>query len=121
MNGAVTDVDPNLPIDGYDELLEFVPLFKTEDETKAVSVAIDYILNELRVDIKSKVKIYGCVDPRIKKIYKPGEDKGKLSNYENENIWIGEYLDGDEWKYIFLGRDSKDSDWKIVHTGSSYK
>ena len=51
------------------------------------------------------------------------EDKGVAKGYENENIYIEEFETekDDVYSYLIAVRDSKDSPWKVIHHGNSYK
>lgn len=84
----------------------------------------DYIKNVLKIPKRDN---YGhdaaqCLDPRINKLFED-EDRGILSEYDIENIFIAEYQTKEEgvYSYLFLARDSKNSPWKIVYDGNSYK
>lgn len=94
-----------------------------ESEMQRAKAIADYIKNELKVPEKE----YGynqssCDDPRMNAIY-DDEDKGVAKGYENENISIEEFETekDDVYSYLILGRDSKDSPWKVIHHGNSYK
>lgn len=62
-----------------------------------------------------------CIDPRMNKIYDE-EDKGVASGYKNENILLMEYETKEDgvYSYLILVRDSKESQWKVIHDGLSY-
>lgn len=104
-----------------------MPDFSTEEIEKweqRANLGLDYLENELKIP---KRPVYGydtsqCLDPRINAIY-DDEDKGVASGYDNENIYIEEYETekDDVYSYIFFVRDSKDSPWKIIYHGNSYK
>lgn len=86
-------------------------------------VTLSYIENELKVPKKEYgYDTFGCIDPRMNAIY-DDEDKGVAKGYENENIYIQEFEteEDDVYSYLILVRDSKDSPWKVIHHGNSYK
>ncbi|MEG0295896.1 MAG: hypothetical protein RR620_04190 [Clostridium sp.] len=96
----------------------------TEKWQQLGEVTTNYIANELKVP-KRPVYEYDssqCLDPRINAIYDE-TDKGVANGYDNENIFIEEYETevDDVYSYIFLVRESKDSPWKVIHHGNSYK
>lgn len=104
-----------------------IPNFSKEGAEKweqLSGVTIDYVKNQLKIQERP---VYGydistCIDPRINAIYDE-EDKGVAKGYDNENIYIEEYEteEDDVYSYIFLVRDSKDSPWRVIHHGNSYK
>ncbi|MBD5586125.1 hypothetical protein FDF50_03755 [Clostridium botulinum] len=104
-----------------------IPNFGKESYKKFEQLAHavgDYINNELKIPERP---VYGhniapCLDPRMNAIY-DDEDKGVASGYDNENIYIEEYETekDDVYSYLILVRDSKDSPWKVIHHGNSYK
>lgn len=105
---------------------ENIPDFSNESyemsEQRAKAI-LDYIENELKVSKREYVyDTSQCLDPRMNAIYDE-EDKGVAKGYENENIWIEEYeTESDNvYSYLIVVRDSKDSPWKIIHHGNSYK
>lgn len=91
---------------------------------KRVKLVYNYLENELKIP-KRGIYEYDtstCIDPRMNAIY-DDEDKGVAKGYENKNIYIEEYETAEEdvYSYLILVRDSKDSDWRIIHDGNSYK
>ncbi|RDY26278.1 hypothetical protein CHL78_014370 [Romboutsia weinsteinii] len=118
----ISDNGSNLPGQS-----ENIPDFSNEpmENWKQLSeVTHDYIENELKIP-KRPIYEYDtsiCIDPRINEIYDV-DDKGVASGYDNENIMTYEYETekDDIYSYLILVRDSKDSPWKIVHNGNSYK
>ena len=100
------------------------PSFEGEDLEKMFGIVIDYLVEEKgfeEKEIGKKIDYSQCIDPRVNAIY-DNEDKGVLNGYENENIFIVEYEDKDEtYKFIFLARESKDSEWEVKHDGLGYK
>ncbi|GAA0116578.1 hypothetical protein [Clostridium senegalense] len=87
-------------------------------------IANNYIENELKIPEKPVYihNVSQCMDPRMNAIY-DDEDKGVASGYDNENIYIEEYETEKEdvYSYLILVRESKDSPWKVIHHGNSYK
>lgn len=118
----ISDNGSNLPGQS-----ENIPDFSDEpmENWKQLSeVTHDYIKNELKIP-KRPIYEYDtsiCIDPRINEIYDV-DDKGVASGYDNENIMTYEYETekDDIYSYLILVRDSKDSPWKIIHDGNSYK
>lgn len=106
---------------------ENMPDFSNEGMEKweqLEQTTLEYIKNELKIPERP---VYGydtssCLDPRMNAIY-DDEDKGVANGYDNENIYIEEYETevDDVYSYIILVRDSKDSPWKVIHHGNSYK
>lgn len=104
-----------------------MPDFSNEDREnweQRVNIELDYLENELKIPRRPvyEYDIAQCLDPRINAIYDE-EDKGVANGYDNENIFISEYETekDDIYSYIFFVRDSKDSPWKIIYHGNSYK
>ncbi len=88
-----------------------------------IALTNDYVQNVLKIPKRSYgYDITPAVDPRILAIY-DDKDKGVATGYTNENIEIYEYETevDDSYSYLFLVRDSKESPWKIIHHGTSYK
>ncbi|CBZ02500.1 hypothetical protein EXN25_01250 [Clostridium botulinum] len=87
-------------------------------------VTRNYIENELKIPARPVYEhnTSECMDPRMNAIY-DDKDKGVASGYDNENIYIEEYETekDDVYSYLILVRDSKDSPWKVIHHGNSYK
>lgn len=99
------------------------PDFSQEGEALQ-AVILDYIENTLKIP-KRPVYEYDssqCIDPRMNAIYDES-DKGVANGYDNENIYVAEYetKDDDIYSYLVLVRNSKDSPWKVIHNGTSYK
>lgn len=104
-----------------------MPNFANESYEQLVQlshVVSNYIENELKIPARPVYQhnVSQCLDPRINEIY-DDEDKGVANGYDNENIYIEEYETEKEdvYSYIFLVRDSKESPWKVIHHGNSYK
>ncbi|MGL5755750.1 MAG: hypothetical protein ACRCYC_10535 [Paraclostridium sp.] len=102
-----------------------IPRIQDMDEIKKiVNTVRDYLENELKLP-KRGIGEYDtstCLDPRMNAIY-DDEDKGVANGYDNENIYIEEYETAEDgvYSYLILVRDSKDSEWKVIHDGNSYK
>lgn len=94
-----------------------------ESLEQLAKVKLEYIENELKIPKRDYgYDTSGCIDPRMNAIY-DDEDKGVANGYENENIWIEEFETevDDVYSYLILVRDSKDSPWKVIHHGNTYK
>ncbi|KRU26798.1 hypothetical protein VT91_04150 [Clostridium sporogenes] len=119
---TIAEVGINLPGQSKN-----IPDFGKESYEKLeerAHVINDYIDNELKVP-KRPVYVHNaapCLDPRMNAIY-DDKDKGVASGYDNQNIYIEEYETekDDVYSYLILVRDSKDSPWKVIHHGNSYK
>lgn len=87
-------------------------------------VVNNYIENELKIPARPVYQhnTSQCMDPRMNAIY-DDKDKGVASGYDNENIYIEEYETekDDVYSYLILVRDSKNSPWKVIYHGNSYK
>lgn len=95
--------------------------FDTREVAMAHKEAETYITDTLKIKPDTKLLTYMCIDPRMLKIYED-EDKGVAKGYDSGNIFLCEYCDeGGAWKYIILVRDGKESEWKVIYSGSSYK
>lgn len=95
--------------------------FDTREVAMAHKEAGIYITDTLKIKPDTKLLTYMCIDPRMLKIYED-EDKGMARGYDSGNIFLCEYCDeGGAWKYIILVRDGKESEWKVIYNGSSYK
>lgn len=95
----------------------------SKDGEEIFKIAENYIKNELKIPPTDKYgyDIAFSIDPRINVIY-DDENKGVAKGYENENIRIMEYEEKENiYKYLILVRETKDSMWKIIHNGTSYK
>lgn len=114
--GAPNQEDYGIDDNGTKYLLEF----DSRETAKAYETAENYIKETLGIEPETKVATYMCIDPRMYSIYED-EDKGVAEGYENDNIFITEYYDGEVWQYLILVRDSKEDPWKVIHHGSSYK
>ncbi|MGL5713569.1 MAG: hypothetical protein ACRCXT_13765 [Paraclostridium sp.] len=105
---------------------ENIPDFSNESydaSEQRAKVMLDYIENELKVPKREYVyDMAQCLDPRMNAIY-DDEDKGVAKGYDNENIWVEEYETEieDVYSYLIAVRDSKDSPWKVIHHGNTYK
>lgn len=124
-DGTVTSVmRNNINIPGQSKNMPGFRNETYEQFEQLAHVTSDYIENQLKIP---KRPVYGyemsqCIDPRMNAIY-DDEDKGVASGYDNENIYIQEYETekDDVYSYLILVRDSKDSTWKVIHHGNSYK
>lgn len=114
--GAPNPEDYGIDDNGTKYLLEF----DSRETAKAYETSENYVKETLGVKTETKVVAYMCVDPRIYKIYED-EDKGVAKGYDNDDIFITEYYDGENWQYLILVRDSKGEPWNVIHHGSSYK
>ncbi len=95
--------------------------FDTRETTEGYAAARIYVTDTLGIKPGTKQVVYMCVDPRILAIY-DDEDKGVASGYDNSNIFLCEYCgEGNVWQYLILVRDSKGTQWKVIHNGRSYK
>lgn len=121
-NGLVEGGSPDEDKYSFDMSgLFYTGQFDTREMTEAYAVARIYVTEELEVKPETKMITYMCVDPRILAIY-DDEDKGVAKGYENNNIFVCEYRDGEgTWQYLILVRDDKGKLWKVIHNGSSYK
>lgn len=112
---------PNLEDYGIDESkINYQPEFDSRETAEAYETAKNYVQDTLGIKIETKSTTYMCVDPRMYKIYED-EDKGVAQGYENDNIFITEYYDGENWQYLILVRDAKGEPWEVIHHGSNYK
>lgn len=102
---------------------ENIPDFSDLDES-FYEMLYDYLENELNIPKRARY-VYDMttsLDPRMNAIY-DDEDKGVAAGYENENIYVLEYeteID-DVYSHLILVRETKDSPWKVIHQGNSYK
>ncbi len=95
--------------------------FDTREITEAYAAARIYVTDTLGIKPSTKMVTYMCIDPRVLAIY-DDEDKGVAAAYDNSNIFVCEYCNGDGvWQYLILVRDGKGSAWSVLHDGSSYK
>ena len=93
--------------------------FDSRELNKAFEAAKKYVEEVLSISVETNAVVYSCIDPRITEIYEV-EDKGVASGYKAENIFVCEYCDSGTWQYLILVREGKDSDWSVIHHGSSY-
>ena len=89
-------------------------------DTKEVSEAFKAAEKYLEDTLKIKSPLYCCADPRMTAIYDE-EDKGVANRYEADNIFLCEYSENDEWKYIILVREGKGEEWSVLFHGNTYK
>lgn len=98
--------------------------YSQEELESVYNTALDYIKKEIKVPKRGSYEydFAQSMDPRINKIYED-EDKGVAKGYTNENIFVVEYETKkvDVYSYLFLIRESKDSPWKVLYDGISYK
>lgn len=102
---------------------ENIPDFSDLNES-FYQMIYDYLENELKIPKRTGYvyDVASSLDPRMNAIY-DDEDKGVAAGYENENIYVVEYeteID-DVYSHLILVRDTKDSPWKVIHQGNSYK
>lgn len=117
VGGVLPDRDK---IKGLLEISKNIPIHEDANELLEPFEVVNKYIKDNKIKPKTRDITYECVDPRILKIY-IDEDRGKLQNYEKDNIFLQEYLDGNIWKYIFVARENKDSNWEVVHVGTDYK
>lgn len=92
-----------------------------EQTTQCYEAALSYLREELNTEPKTKMELYVCYDKAILRVYQD-EDRGYLKDYSPENIYVWEYQkDNGDWSFIFMGREDKTSDWKVVYSGETYK
>ncbi len=94
--------------------------FDAREKAEAGAAAEAYIAETLGIVPPTVMSFYMCVDPEILNIYLD-TDKGVASGYSNDNIYVVEFCNDENWEYIFLVREGKGSAWKVIHSGSSYK
>ena len=93
----------------------------SEQYKQMYNTAATYIRDNLNINPKTKLSVYDAIDPTVLEIY-TAEDRGYLQDYTVENIYVLEYQKEDgTWSYIFMGRENKQSPWKVVHTGDHFK
>ncbi|MGL4452670.1 MAG: hypothetical protein ACRCTZ_16000 [Sarcina sp.] len=101
-----------------------VPSFEDENLEDMYQVAIDYLIEEkgFTKDENDYIKedFAQCIDPRIMELY-DNEDKGLLSGYNNENIFVIEYEIEGRYEFLFLVRKNKNEEWHVKYEGTSYK
>ena len=87
----------------------------SEQHKQMYNTAATYIRDNLNINPKTKLSVYDAIDPTVLEIY-TAEDRGYLQDYTVENIYVLEYQKEDgTWSYIFMGRENKQSPWKVVH------
>lgn len=93
----------------------------SEQYKQMYNTAATYIRDNLNINPKTKLSVYDAIDPTVLEIY-TAEDRGYLQDYTVENIYVLEYQKEDgTWSYIFMGRENKQSPWKVVHSGDHFK
>ena len=121
VNGLVESGSPDESNYTFDMSGIGLSQFDTREVAEGFATARIYVTDTLKVKPSTKMEVYMCVDPRILAIYED-EDKGVATGYDNSNIFVCEYCGEDNvWQYLILVRDGKDSKWKVIHNGSSYK
>jgi len=120
-NGVSGYGAPNAENYGFQtDMADYTKKFDSRELNKAYETAKKYVTETLEVSAETNAVVYSCVDPRITEIY-GAEDKGVADGYDPGNIFVCEYCDDGTWQYLVLVRDGKDSDWNVIHHGSSYK
>lgn len=99
---------------------EYLLQFDSRELSEAYETARQYVTDTLEISVETKGTVYPCVDSRITEIYE-ADDKGVANGYESENIFVCEYCDEGNWKYLILVREAKGEEWKVIHHGNSYK
>lgn len=99
---------------------EYLLQFDSRELSEAYETAKQYVTDTLEISVETKGTVYPCVDSRITEIYE-ADDKGVANGYESENIFVCEYCDEGNWKYLILVREAKGEEWKVIHHGNSYK
>lgn len=99
---------------------EYLLQFDSRELSEAYETAKQYVTDTLEISVETKGTVYPCVDSRITEIYDVA-DKGVANGYEAENIFVCEYCDEGNWKYLILVREAKGEEWKVIHHGNSYK
>lgn len=94
----------------------YVGSFDTRQLTLALKTAQIYVQETLHLEGEAD----GCIDPRMSAIFED-EDKGVANGYDANDLFLAEYEDHGTWKYLILVWEKKDSDWKVLYHGSSYK
>ena len=105
------------------ELDEEFPLpDNSNSQTKQCYItATKYLKEELKIEPKTMLELYRCYDKNILMVYND-DDRGYMKDYSTDNIYVWEYQDDNgEWSFIFMGRKDKNSDWKVVYSGETYK
>ena len=99
---------------------EYLLQFDSRELSEAYETAKKYVTDTLGIAVETKSTVYACVDSRVTEIYE-AEDKGVANGYEPKNIFVCEYCDAGNWKYLVLVREAKGEEWKVIHHGTSYK
>lgn len=96
--------------------------FSEEEIGLALECAERYLSNKYNDrDYNKDWHMGGCIDPRINQIYED-VDKGVCEGYDSKNIFIIEFeKEKDIYEYLFLVRNSVDSNWKVIYEGDFYK
>ncbi|HHX69774.1 MAG: hypothetical protein WAO56_08745 [Miniphocaeibacter sp.] len=120
-DGMIIGTQPNEEdyIKGFDEVRKVEPKLP-DDLEEAYEEVERYLVEDKKVEQKTRILYYLPADPRVYKVY-IDEDKGKLQGYDNENIIVMEYLDGDTWKFVYVAKENKEGQWKFVHDGINHK
>lgn len=119
-NGVSGYGAPNAENYGFQDTADYMKNLDSRELNKAFETAKKYVEDTLAISVETNAVVYACVDPRITEIYEATE-KGVADGYDAENIFVCEYCDNGTWQYLILVRDGKDSDWSVIHHGSSYK
>lgn len=119
-NGVSGYGAPNAENYGFQDTADYMQNLDSRELNKAFETAKKYVEETLAIFVETNAVVYACVDPRITEIYEI-TDKGVADGYDGENIFVCEYCDNGTWQYLILVRDGKDSDWSVIHHGSSYK
>lgn len=119
-NGVSGYGAPNAENYGFQDTADYMQNLDSRELNKAYETAKKYVEETLTISVETNAVVYACVDPRITEIYE-ATDKGVADGYDAENIFVCEYCDNGTWQYLILVRDGKDSDWSVIHHGSSYK
>ena len=101
---------------GIGESTGHISGFDSRELNEVYETAGAYVRDTLNLESE----VWGCVDPRMNAIYED-EDKGVANGYDADNIFLCEYNDNGNWRYLILVREGKGSDWEVLYHGSSYK
>lgn len=99
---------------------DYTSQFDSRELTKAYEAAEKYVVETLKIDIKTNATVYPCIDPNIYSIY-DDVDRGVANGYDTNDIFICEYYANGKWEYLILAREGKGEAWNVIHHGSSYK
>lgn len=119
-NGVSGYGAPNAENFGFQDTADYMQNLDSRELNRAFETAKRYVEDTLAISVETNAVVYACIDPRITEIYE-ATDKGVAAGYDAENIFVCEYYDNGIWQYLILVRDGKDSDWSVIHHGSSYK